>query len=60
MIASASRNPFGPAHSDGRWCRVEEENDAYIFPGIEVGTVASRSSTISEPTPRCYFLSIPG
>lgn len=41
-------SPFPPIMRDGKWRRIDQTNNAYIFPGIGLGVIAVQAKTISE------------
>jgi malic enzyme len=44
----ATGSPFDDVQADGRCIRVGQGNNAFIFPGIGLGILASRSRTVSD------------
>jgi malate dehydrogenase (oxaloacetate-decarboxylating) len=41
-------SPFPPIRRDGHAFRVDQTNNAYVYPGIGLGTIATKASRISD------------
>jgi malate dehydrogenase (oxaloacetate-decarboxylating) len=42
-------SPFPPVMRDGVSVRIDQTNNAYVFPGIGLGSIAARARRISDP-----------
>jgi malate dehydrogenase (oxaloacetate-decarboxylating)(NADP+) len=47
-VVFASGSPFPPLSVGGKRLAVAQANNAYVFPGIALGTIASRSSMVTD------------
>ncbi len=43
-----SGSPFPPLRRNGRQCRVDQTNNAYVYPGIGLGAIAVKARRISD------------
>lgn len=41
-------SPFPPVTRDGRSCRIDQTNNAYVYPGVGLGTIAVKARRVSD------------